>query len=251
MPSLAHYCQNVRSYSISGSRVCTQARRSPLMIKPVTNMCVRYLAKRSCVWNIAFKANWIDLEKAGKSSLARNRWHFPWSARLMMTGNGQVTEQPNTIAPPFISGLFLWLLKGALRVVSHNPMCVIWKYTLWQHPASHGYTDLFPSWRSLCQFSPFCIQPSIWSLQSLGHIAVLSLRCISTNGTMPLFPWANPSCALTLAHCWPGFPVSVCMSACLYLCVRYVLFLGSWLLQKNHSVTDILKSRYICFNLSY
>lgn len=102
-----------------------------------------------------------------------------------------------------------------------------------------------PLWRSLCPFSPLCIQPSIWSLQSPGHIAVLSLLYIRTDGMMPLFPWANPSCALTLDHCWPGFPTESAYTVRLYLCVCYVLISGSWLFQKSFC-HGYFKSKY-CF----
>lgn len=175
----------------------TKACRTPLMIKPVTNMCVRYLAKSSRVWLGWLLKMYFNLRKTGKKMVK-----FSMKSLLMMMGNWPVRKQLEARAPPFISCLLLWLLK-AHYTSYHIIQCVGFGGT------SCDSTPLpFGLWQSFRRFLCFCLEPSIWSL----HMALLSLLYIRTNGMMPLFPWANPSCA----HCWPASSVRVYI-VCLYV----------------------------------
>lgn len=197
---------------MSDSRVIlvpTKARRSPLMIKPWTNMCVRCLAKRICVW-----FSWLSeaVFQPPKGNTVFQVLH------KVFTNDDREWTSEGTL----ISCVFLWLLKVHCTLYRIRPPV--------------GFGDTCFSWMQI-----FVVSSSpIWSLQThlgkLRHIGVLSLFYIRANGMMPLFPLANTSYALTLAHCWPAFSEKVCI-VCLYMCVSFC--------------HRYFKSRYISYNLTY
>lgn len=133
------------------------------MIKPGTNVCVRYLAERSCVW---FSWLWklhYNLQKGWQGE----RWSFPGSVLLMMTGTGSWTASPS-----FISCLFLWSLE---RHIALRPTCWFFGDTCYDN------TSLPPlDTQSCCPCGEHLFGScgvfvsSMTSLQPLGHLAALT-----------------------------------------------------------------------------
>lgn len=116
----------------------------------------------------------------------------------MMTGSGSVRGQLDTMVPPFISCLFLTLLK-AHCTSHHATQCVGFGCLRYDNTPLPLDTHICcPMTIVFGNVRVFGLLPSICSLQPLGHIDGLSLLPIRTDEVMPLFPWAGPSCALTL-----------------------------------------------------
>lgn len=179
-----------------GTRVSSQAQRSQLM----TNMCVRYLAKRTCVWFSWLWNLYFNLQKAGKFSLAKETAKFSIKCSLTMTGKGAVRRQLRAVAPPLARCLSLWLLK----------------VNLYRAPFVWGSVPL--------------LQSSIWSLQPPGHNDTLCLLYIRTSAAT-LSTGKTHLCSLhgSPLATFPSMnahrmPICLCL-----LCIN----LASWSFQKS------------------
>lgn len=177
------------------------------MIKPGTNVCVRYLAERSCVW---FSWLWklhYNLQKGWQGE----RWSFPGSVLLMMTGTGSWTASPS-----FISCLFLWSLE---RHITLWPTCWFFGDTCYDNTSLPRLDT-----QSCCPVENIYLEAVVFSSppwrpcsRSVTSPRWLLLYIWGTNGMMPFFPRANSICAFTLAHCWLAFSVREYITG---LCVR-------------------------------
>lgn len=166
----------------------------------MTNMCVRYLAKRTCVWFSWLWNLYFNLQKAGKFSLAKETAKFSIKCSLTMTGKGAVRWQLHAVAPPLARCLSLWLLK----------------VNLYRAPFVWGSIPL--------------LQSSIWSLQPPGHNDTLCLLYIRTSAAT-LSTGKTHLCSLhgSLLATFPSMnahrmPICLCL-----LCIN----LASWSFQKS------------------
>lgn len=84
-------------------------------------------------------------------------------------------------------------------------------------------------YKALQEFSSLCFwcEPKMnqWDLQTFGEIALkIKIKCINGDLTKSHTVWAESRFILTSALTSSHLTSSVCLCACLYVCIRFVLF---------------------------